>query len=165
MKKVIFVSIVVVLAVAVAVFLKVPPRQKTFRTPPPTPIASRSASSSPSLKITERAFETISSRTDPRVGQYLTDGNGMTLYVFGKESGKSTCYDACAKTWVPYKSDGEKLTGPEELTKRINVYTRTDGSNQYAYGQTPLYYYKDDQKPGDINGWNKEAGWSPVPLK
>lgn len=35
-------------------------------------------------------------------GEYLTDGNGMSLYLFLRDaSGQSTCYNECAEEWPP----------------------------------------------------------------
>src|SRR5688572_26468210 len=40
---------------------------------------------------------------DPAVGAFLTDAEGMTLYLFtpDTEPGVSACYDDCAEAWPP----------------------------------------------------------------
>ncbi|MFP3589895.1 hypothetical protein SCB29_40770, partial [Paraburkholderia sp. SIMBA_055] len=49
-------------------------------------------------------------------GEVLTNAEGMTLYVFDKDTkGTSNCYDDCAKKWPPLKADG-KATGGEEFS-------------------------------------------------
>ena len=41
-------------------------------------------------------------------GTVLTNGDGMTLYVFLQDSdGESTCYDTCAETWPPVLVEGD----------------------------------------------------------
>jgi predicted lipoprotein with Yx(FWY)xxD motif len=39
------------------------------------------------------------------------------------------------------------------------VVTRDDGSKQWAYKGKPLYFWKDDKKPGDVDGDNRGNVW------
>lgn len=96
----------------------------------------------------------VDSMYSPKHGSYLTDSKGMTLYVYTlDERLKSKCDIMCQKTWRPFIYDGVNLDlYSDKLSQRLNVLKRDDGSSQYAYGIKPLYYYINDNKPGDING-------------
>ena len=40
--------------------------------------------------------------SDPKLGSFLSDGKGMTLYIYTKDTpNTSTCYDQCAVSWPP----------------------------------------------------------------
>ena len=78
----------------------------------------------------------------------LTANNGMTLYVFDKDTeGLPSCYDSCAKQWPPYLS-----TGAEKMGEGWGTVKRKDGSMQWTYHNRPVYFYADDKKAGDANG-------------
>ena len=85
----------------------------------------------------------------------VTAKNGMTLYVFDKDTGgMSSCYDACAKMWPAYLGKtADKLTEGWTLVKR------TDGKMQWAYDAKPLYFFKDDKKKGDVAGDGMSGVW------
>lgn len=78
----------------------------------------------------------------------LVGPNGMTLYVFDKDStGKSTCYDKCAVNWPPfYAEEGAKASGDYSLVMR------DDGRKMWAFKGKPLYYWNKDKRPGDKTG-------------
>lgn len=96
-----------------------------------------------------------------KVGYYLTDGDGRTLYYFAKDipnSGKSACYGACADKWPPFYTD--KLILPPKLNANdFSVITREDGKKQLTYKGWPLYYFFKDAKPGDTNGEGVKHVW------
>ncbi len=85
---------------------------------------------------------------DSAKGKVLTNDQGMTLYVFDKDSpGKSTCNGPCAANWPPLAARADAMA--------MNDYTiiaRDDRSKQWAYKGRPLYTWKNDKKPGDITG-------------
>jgi predicted lipoprotein with Yx(FWY)xxD motif len=85
----------------------------------------------------------------------LTAKNGMTVYVFDKDtSGVSACYDDCAKKWPPYLAHGVEKMGEGWATMK-----RKDGSMQWTYDDKPLYFYADDKKKGDANGDGVGSVW------
>jgi predicted lipoprotein with Yx(FWY)xxD motif len=91
-------------------------------------------------------------------GKFLTDGEGMSLYLFEADSeNTSTCYDACAEAWPPLLVDGTPVTGGEVDASKLGTTERTDGSMQVTYNGWPLYYFVKDQAPGDINGQDVEG--------
>jgi predicted lipoprotein with Yx(FWY)xxD motif len=81
-------------------------------------------------------------------GKVLTNDNGMTLYVFDKDSsGKSACNGPCAGNWPPLMANADAMAMGD-----YSVITREDGSKQWTYKGRPLYTWKNDKKPGDITG-------------
>ena len=98
---------------------------------------------------------------DEKVGYYLTDGEGRTIYYFAKDipnSGKSSCYGACAEKWPVFYTD--KIILPQGLNASdFSVITREDGKKQLAYKGWPLYYFFKDEKPGDIYGEGVKGVW------
>lgn len=96
-------------------------------------------------------------RTDSTKGQFLTDPKGITLYTFAKDKpGISNCIGPCLTIWPPYMPS---KTAPTGLPNNISVITRTDGVKQYAWKGMPLYYFKNDTKPGDIKGDGYGGVW------
>ncbi len=97
--------------------------------------------------------------------EYLTDTKGMTLYVF-KNDGKmkSNCSGTCLKNWPAFVYDNKDFaTSKDLLSKKMNVFKRTDGVFQYAFVEQPVYYYIGDKNPGDTNGDGLNEGkWSIV---
>jgi len=85
---------------------------------------------------------------DSAKGKVLTNDNGMTLYVFDKDSGgKSACNGPCTGNWPPLTAaSGAMPMG------NYSIITRDDGSKQWAYKGRPLYTWKNDKKQGDITG-------------
>jgi predicted lipoprotein with Yx(FWY)xxD motif len=96
----------------------------------------------------------ITVRNNPKYGDILTNGKGMTLYVFPVDSrDKSKCYGGCASAWPPFLLDkGEKLTKSGNVTGAVSTFTRSDGKVQIAYNGMPLYFFVADLSPGDANG-------------
>ena len=85
----------------------------------------------------------------------LTDANGMTLYIFDKDTaGVSNCYDTCAEKWPPLFADDS--AAPEG---DFTVVERTDGTKMWAYKGMPLYYWVEDMAPGDIKGDGVGGVW------
>jgi predicted lipoprotein with Yx(FWY)xxD motif len=85
---------------------------------------------------------------DSAKGKVLTNEQGMTLYVFDKDSkGKSACNGGCAKNWPPLAAEAGA-----KAEDNYSVIKRGDSSMQWAYKDRPLYTWKNDKKPGDITG-------------
>ena len=85
----------------------------------------------------------------------MTAENGMTVYVFDKDTGGvSSCYDACAKTWPAYVAkDGAKKAEGWATSKR------KDGAMQWTYDGKPLYFYAADKKKGGMTGDGVGGVW------
>jgi predicted lipoprotein with Yx(FWY)xxD motif len=91
-------------------------------------------------------------------GKYLTDAEGMSLYLF-EADGKlnSTCSDACAQAWPPLLTEGEPTAGEGVDKGMLATFQRTDGSTQVAYNGRPLYHFARDESAGDTKGQDVEG--------
>ena len=127
-----------------------------FTWKPPTAAVVVAPTKSPTTAPMENTiYKTMS---DPKLGSYLTDEKGMTLYTYSKDTvGVSNCSGKCITNWPAY---GPK-TMPTNLPANITVITRTDKSLQYAWKGMPLYYFASDVKAGDITG-NGVGGFTVV---
>ena len=110
----------------------------------------------------------VGSVKSTKLGEYLTDNKGVTLYVSGDDKKlQSSCTGECLKNWPPFVFDNKNIASSTDLlSKRMNVIKRSDGTFQYAYGEKPVYYYVGDKNPGDTNGNGMNGGkWSVVVIK
>ena len=87
----------------------------------------------------------------------VAGSNGMTVYIFTKDvkdSGTSVCTEGCLETWPALTvAAGETPTGGDGVTGTLGTITREDdGTLQVTYNGLPLYFFKNDQAPGDSNG-------------
>lgn len=95
-----------------------------------------------------------------KVGEYLADSQGKTLYYFKKdEAGKSNCNGDCIATWPAFTQ--EDFGVPEGFDKKdFGTITRADdGKKQVTYKGFPLYYFAKDQQKGDVNGQGVKDVW------
>ncbi len=92
---------------------------------------------------------------DTSKGKVLVDARGMTLYTLDRDTtpNKSTCNGPCATNWPPLA-----VASDAKDTGSWTVITRDDGSKQWAYKGKPLYFWKDDKKPGDVDGDGRGNG-------
>jgi predicted lipoprotein with Yx(FWY)xxD motif len=97
--------------------------------------------------------------TSPSGVQYLTDGNGMTLYYFTKDAdGQSACSGKCSQLWPTFYAPS--VTVPSSLNASdFGTITRADGSMQTTYMGWPLYYWSKDTNPGDMTGEGVGGIW------
>jgi predicted lipoprotein with Yx(FWY)xxD motif len=107
------------------------------------------------------ATSVLNVSTSPTLGSYLVAANGMTLYLFTKDTLNVTnCYDDCAVKWPPYIStDNVPLIGGAGATGTLSTITRKDGAKQITYNGIPLYYWYLDVIPGDTLGQNVGGVW------
>lgn len=86
----------------------------------------------------------------------LTASNGMTLYIFDRDSaGTSNCNGDCADSWPPFYATSGAAAPSAEFTK----VRRKDGKLQWAKNGAPLYFWIGDSKPGDTNGDGVGGVW------
>lgn len=98
--------------------------------------------------------------TTDELGSFLTDAEGMTLYIFTRDtadSGTSVCNDDCAANWPPFFV--ENATLPDGVSGELTTITRDDGSDQLAYNGQPLYLWVSDMAPGDVTGQGVGDVW------
>lgn len=108
------------------------------------------ASQSVETAAAAKAKPTIKVRKG-RFGRYLTDGRGLTLYLFTRDKGKpkSTCYGACEKAW-PVLAGAKPIAGNGVKASYIGTTRRKDGRVQATYRGHPLYYYEHEDQAGEI---------------
>lgn len=93
-------------------------------------------------------------------GKILSDGKGMTLYTYAKDSvGTITCYGACAASWPPLLASSTPRLESGLIGSGFSLITRTDGTKQVAYKGMPLYRWDKDAVPGDTSGEGIGGVW------
>jgi predicted lipoprotein with Yx(FWY)xxD motif len=127
----------------------------------PSAAPSAAASEAPSEAASEApsaGAATVEAKEVGTAGTVLVDGaSGLTVYIFlkdTKDSGTSACTGGCLATWpaltVPA---GGTPTAGSGVTGALGTITRADdGSLQVTYNGLPLYFFKNDAAPGDLNG-------------
>ncbi len=103
---------------------------------------------------------TINVVTDPKLGQILVGDNGMTLYVFTKDTADtSNCDSACQALWPLLMTQGKPNLGTGVDASKIGTAKLANGSMVVTYNHMPLYYYANDKKAGDTNGQGIGSVW------
>jgi predicted lipoprotein with Yx(FWY)xxD motif len=94
---------------------------------------------------------TVSVSTVDGVGQVLVDADGAALYAADQEAdGAVMCTGSCEVAWEPLTVTGDPVGG-EELTGRLGVVTRPDGTRQVTFDGRLLYRFADDST-GKVTG-------------
>jgi predicted lipoprotein with Yx(FWY)xxD motif len=98
--------------------------------------------------------ETVSVADISGVGDVLVDSQGDALYSPDQEAGgKVLCTDSCVSVWVPLTvPSGSQPSGPSEVSGKLGVVTRPDGSRQATYQGKPLYTFVEDSGPKTVTG-------------
>ena len=99
--------------------------------------------------------------SDKTLGSYLVSSNSMTLYTYAKDTASvSNCSGTCAVNWPPYiPLANEPLVAGSGVVGQLAAITRADGTAQLTYKGMPLYFWKNDTKPGDTTGQNVGGVW------
>lgn len=114
----------------------------------------------PTEEATEAATVALA---DTSLGEVLVDADGMTLYLFTKDTdGTSTCSGGCAATWPPLTVDGTPTAGDGVDGGELDTIERDDGTTQVTYHGKPLYLYAADGEPGDVAGQGAGDVWFAV---
>ncbi|AFD24650.1 hypothetical protein [Deinococcus gobiensis] len=111
---------------------------------------------------TPSAAPLLSVRQDAKLGPILVGPDGRTLYLFTKDGpGRSSCTGLCAVAWPPLTATKvpARVAG---IRGQLSLIQRADGEPQVAYNGIPLYYWKDDTKPGDTTGQGVQSVWFAV---
>lgn len=90
---------------------------------------------------------------------YLTDGAGMSLYLFAKDMADlNACTGPCLTNWPVFTAD--RLLLADGLNPQdFGSFTRADGTKQLTFKGWPLYYWAKDAKPGDVTGEGVGGVW------
>ena len=82
----------------------------------------------------------------------------MTLYVFlPDDAGPSICMDQCLAAWPALAGPATAGDGADESL--LGTAACDDGSEQATYNGWPLYYFAQDEAPGDVNGQGVGDNW------
>ncbi len=90
-------------------------------------------------------------------GGILTDLKSMTLYTFDRDvpfSAKSACNGECARDWLPFYAPSGAVAAAD-----YQIIAREDGKRQWAFKGKPLYFWPEDQEPGDKYGADYRNLW------
>lgn len=101
----------------------------------------------------ESKKESLQLLENEKVGKYLSDSKGMTLYYFTKDqSGKSNCSGECLVNWPAFSEKDFEV--PDGLNKSDfgTIKREDDGTEQVTYKGFPLYYFNKDKAKGDVTG-------------
>jgi len=110
--------------------------------------------------VSSESTVTIAVASDPSLGKFLVDSEGMTLYIFTKDGpDQSNCDAKCLANWPPLVSSGTPKVGPGVDASLIGTATLADGAKIVTYDHMPLYYFIKDTKPGQISGENVGSVW------
>lgn len=154
MNKQVVIAIVVILVVLVGGYGGYRLYKHFKRVSAPSPVAQVTSTTKPTA--TPVANNIYKTATNAKLGSYLTDMKGMTLYTFTKDKpGVSNCTGVCLTIWPAYTASSAGGT----LPANVAVITRPDKSLQYAYKGMPLYYYNKDKAPGDTLGQGVQGIW------
>ncbi|MEW2417358.1 SCO0930 family lipoprotein [Streptomyces sp. NPDC046866] len=106
----------------------------------------------------------LSVAKDPKLGDHIVDGNGMTVYRFKKDTAwpmASNCTGDCVAKW-PVVPPVDKANAKGIVEKGFSVLDRPDGKKQQSIDCWPVYTFTGDKKPGDINGQGVGGTWYAV---
>lgn len=131
----------------------------------PSVVASVEPSAEPSASEAPGDVVTVEAVDDATLGSFLTDADGMTLYIFTADSpDTSTCASGCIENWPAFVVEpGEVVEGGTGVEGTFATITRSDGRLQVTYDHQPLYYYVGDAAAGDTNGQDMGGVWFVAP--
>lgn len=111
--------------------------------------------------MTEEAL--LSTRSTEEYGDIVVGPEEMTLYMFEQDtqgSGESSCTNGCAEAWPPLTVESdEEASKSEDITAEVGTLERQDGSIQVSVAGWPVYYFQNDESPGDVNGQGFDGVW------
>ncbi len=121
--------------------------------PAPTSAPVTAPTAAPTVEAPSPKPVTLQIVNNDKLGKFLADGNGNTLYLLMKDTkGTSNCYDKCAQSWPAVLPSGQPTLKDGVATALISTTVRKDGSVQLTYNGWPVYYYFKDKAPGDTSG-------------
>jgi predicted lipoprotein with Yx(FWY)xxD motif len=108
---------------------------------------------------------TISVGTSEELGSYLVGPDGMTLYSLSADPlNESVCVDQCLEAWPALTVESaDALTAAEDVPGELGTIERADGTLQVTYNGIALYYWMNDEAPGDTTGHRVGNVWWIVP--
>ena len=108
----------------------------------------------------EAVEPTISVVNDPTYGDILVGDNGMTLYMFTRDTADTvTCSGDCLVKWPPLLTQGSPSLGDGVDGAMVGTAPMPDGTMIVTYNHMPLYYWYEDTKAGDTAGQGVGDVW------
>jgi len=93
------------------------------------------------------------------LGKFLSDGKGMSLYSFSRDTKNvSNCIEGCAANWPPFFVDESAVIEGCESSDFTTI-KRSDRRLQTTYKGMPLYYFINDKYPNDTFGHGLGDAW------
>lgn len=129
----------------------------TTETPSAAPAASRTAVSGTASATGVTELRT----TTTALGDVVSDGSGMTLYMFAKDvkgASSSACTGECLVVW-PQAIAGPQLPQLRGVTGKVGTIDTADGRKQLTLSGWPLYYFANDKSPGAVLGQGVGGIW------
>ncbi|MEU9145681.1 SCO0930 family lipoprotein [Streptomyces sp. NPDC048349] len=106
----------------------------------------------------------LSVAKDPKLGDHIVDGKGMTVYRFKPDTAwpmVSKCVGDCLAKW-PVVPPVDKAAAKGVTERNYLVLDRPDGTKQQTVDCWPVYTFTGDKKPGDTNGQGVGGTWYAV---
>lgn len=104
---------------------------------------------------------TVQVRSNSEFDEILVGPDEMTVYNFDMDTQgatESTCYDDCADAWPPLTVEDAPAAGPD-VAAELTTFERDDGEMQVVANGWPLYYFANDEEPGDTAGQGVNDVW------
>jgi predicted lipoprotein with Yx(FWY)xxD motif len=159
-------STIIVMGTVLAACASATPTLAPVATQAPAPVATQAVAAPATQAAVAPATQPAAAAAggiavaDSAKGKILVDGNGMTLYIYTKDSANtSTCSGGCAKNWPALAAVPAANVGAGVDASLLASITRADGTSQATYKGMPLYTFASDTKPGDLNGQGKGGVW------
>lgn len=92
-----------------------------------------------------------------RLGTFLTDGRGRTLYLRVNTGSRTGCTGACAQAWPPLTTRERPEAEGGAKASLLSTVRRPDGTRQVAYRGHALYRFEPDVAPGQTGGQGVNA--------
>lgn len=127
----------------------------------PSPTATTPSSSATSTSPESAATLTVAIT---ELGEILVGKDGKTVYYFTqdqKDSGFSSCVDNCRDNWPPVLVDNEP-TISGDITATIGTIKDLEGKKQVTVDGLPIYYWYEDNNPGEVKGQGVGNVWYAV---
>ena len=98
--------------------------------------------------------------TNPTLGDILVGENGLTLYMFTKDTADTTtCSPSCLDKWPALITQGQPVLGEGVDPAMVGTAPMADGSLIVTYNHMPLYYWWKDRNAGDTDGQGVSDVW------
>ncbi|WSF35760.1 SCO0930 family lipoprotein [Streptomyces sp. NBC_01351] len=128
------------------------------------PDGKKAAKAAPGAAAPAEAGAGLSVAKDPKLGDHIVDGKGMTVYRFKPDTAwpmVSKCVGDCLTKW-PVVPPVDKANVKGITERNYLVLDRPDGKKQQTVDCWPVYTFAGDKKPGDINGQGVGGTWYAV---